>query len=455
MSLAPQELENTASKYASDAIKFDSQGARGMAIAHYQQAIDALVKLLQLYPNSKLNQIYKERCNSYHNRINALQQAHGVEPAVDPKASDAEQKQSVKRQEDENDFEDLVMKEKPDVTWAEVIGLDDAKNALRESIVYPTKRPDLFPLGWPKGMLLYGPPGTGKTTIAFLVAKQFGYDMIGLNASDVRSKSRINEILTPVLGNVSVLGMPMIFVDEVDGIHGRGDYGGAAALVDILKEPTVPIVLAANNDALEKMKNIKKVVKTISFKKIPPRLLRVYLENILKKENAKLSPGSLIKVIDKSRGDIRSMINLTQSFVTGFNPQTENSFEKINVEDGVNAFFKSNSIEEARVVLYSMQIDPREKINAFYSSIITSDLDNPTLAKYLKIISKTDMLYGKIMKTQNWRLLRYLNDILITLYQNDDRIRYSKYNLSQIGRASWRERVEISVVAESLKKKMN
>jgi replication factor C large subunit len=286
---------------------------------------------------------------------------------------------------------------------------------------------------WKKGtkpLLLVGPPGIGKTTIAFLVAKQFGYDMIGLNASDVRSKSRINEILTPVLGNVSVLGTPMIFVDEVDGIHGRGDYGGAAALVDILKEPTVPIVLAANNDALEKMKNIKKVVKTISFKKIPPRLLRVYLENILKKENAKLSPGSLIKVIDKSRGDIRSMINFTQSFVTGFNPQTENSFENINVEDGVNAFFKSNSFEEARVVLYSMQIDPREKINAFYSSIITSDLDNSTLAKYLKILSKADMLYGKIIKTQNWRLLRYLNDILITLYQNDDRIRYTKYNLS-------------------------
>ena len=36
MSLAPQELENTASKYASEAIKFDSQGARGMAITHYQ-----------------------------------------------------------------------------------------------------------------------------------------------------------------------------------------------------------------------------------------------------------------------------------------------------------------------------------------------------------------------------------------------------------------------------------
>ncbi len=286
---------------------------------------------------------------------------------------------------------------------------------------------------WKKGtkpLLLVGPPGIGKTTIAYLVAKQFGYDMIGLNASDARSKSRINEILTPVLGNVSVLGTPMIFVDEVDGIHGRGDYGGAAALVDILKEPTVPIVLAANDDALDKMKSIKKAVKIIYFKRIPPRLLRVYLENILKKEDAKLSPGSLIKVIDKSHGDIRSMINLTQSLVTGFNPQTETSFESINVEDGVNAFFKANSIEEARGVLYSMQIDPRTKINAFYSSIITSDLDNITLAKYLNVISNADMLYGKIIKTQNWRLLRYLNDVLIELYQNDDRVRYSQYNLS-------------------------
>ncbi len=312
---------------------------------------------------------------------------------------------------------------------------------------------------WKKGtkpLLLVGPPGIGKTTMAYLVAKQFGYDIIGLNASDVRSKSRINEILSPVLGNVSVLGTPMIFVDEVDGIHGRSDYGGAAALVDILKEPTVPIVLAANDDTLEKMKNIKKAVKTISFKKIPPRLLRVYLENILKKESAKLSPGSLIKVIDKSRGDIRSMINLTQSLVTGFNPQTETSFEKINIEDGVNAFFKANSIEEARIILYSMQIDPREKINAFYSSVITSDLDNSTLAKYLEIISDADMLYGKIMKTQNWRLLRYLNDILIKLYQHDDRIRYTKYNLSWplLNRIRW-DGAKIKSLSSVMAKKLH
>ena len=312
---------------------------------------------------------------------------------------------------------------------------------------------------WKKGtkpLLLVGPPGTGKTTMAFLVAKQFGYDMIGLNASDVRSKSRLNEILTPVLGNVSVLGTPMIFVDEVDGIHGRGDYGGVAALVEILKEPTVPIILAANDDGGDKMKSIKKAVKTVLFKKIPPRLLRIYLEDILRRETAKLSPGSLIKVVDKSRGDIRSMINLTQSYVTGFNPQTETAFESINVEDGVNAFFKAKSIDEARSVLYSMQIDPREKINAFYSSIITSDLDNETFAKCLKVISDADILYGKILRTQNWRLLRYLNDILIGLYQNNDKIRYAQYNLSWqlLNRIRW-DGAKIRSLSSVMAKKMH
>ena len=331
---------------------------------------------------------------------------------------------------------------------SDMVGNEDARATIVEWFVK-----------WKKGtkpLLLVGPPGIGKTTIAYLVAKQFGYDLIGLNASDVRSKSRINEILVPVLSNVSVLGTPMIFVDEVDGIHGRSDYGGASALIDILKESTVPIVLAANCDTSDKMKGVKKAVKTVHFKKIPPRLLRIYLENILKKQNAQLSPGALIKVIDKSKGDIRSMINFAQSLVTGFNPQTDISFENVNVEDGVNAFFKANSIEEARGVLYSMQIDPREKINAFYSSIITSNLDNSSLAKYLETLSEADMLFGKIMKTKNWRLLRYLNYILIKLYQNDERIRYAQYNLSWplLNRIRW-DGAKIKSMSSVMAKKLH
>lgn len=312
---------------------------------------------------------------------------------------------------------------------------------------------------WKKGtkpILLVGPPGIGKTTIANLAGKQFGYDMISLNASDVRSKSRISEILNPVLGNISVLGKPMIFVDEVDGIHGRADFGGAEALIKILKEPTVPIILAANSDVSTKMKSIKKVVKTIYFRPLPPRLIRLHLENILKKEGEKLSPGTLIKIIEESRGDIRSIINSAQALVGGFSPQTEKSFETLDVEAGINAFFKANSLDEARSIIHSMSIDPREKINAFYSSIITSNLSQEDMAKMLEIISKADMLYGKIFKTQEWRLLRYLDEILLGLYKKGTPIRYSQYNLSWpiLNRLRWDGR-SIKSFADVFAKKLH
>ena len=164
--MAPQELEKSASKYAAAAIRADSQGAAGMAITDYQNASDTLLKLIRLYPTSSLNKIYKQSYQKYQERIQALRDTNGADiaPAVDPNASPEEQKKALARaqphKDDGNDLEDLVMREKPDVKWSEVIGLDDAKGALRESIVYPSKRPDLFPLGWPRGMLLYGPPGT-------------------------------------------------------------------------------------------------------------------------------------------------------------------------------------------------------------------------------------------------------------------------------------------------------
>ncbi len=307
-------------------------------------------------------------------------------------------------------------------TISDMVGNEEARSAVVEWFAK-----------WKKGIrpiLLVGPPGIGKTTIANIAARQFGYDMVGLNASDARSKSRINEILSPVLGNVSVVGVPMIFVDEVDGIHGRSDYGGADALIRILKEATVPIVLAANRDDSAKMKGIKKAAKTVQFRPLPPRLLRVYLQSVLKKEGATLGPGTLIRIVSESRGDIRSILNSAQALVSGFDPPTEKSFEALNVEEGVNAFFKSRSVEEARTVLYSLRIDPREKINAFYSSIITSSASGGDMQRMLGVISEADMLYGRIIRTQNWRLLRYLDSILLNLYKAGTAIRYTQYNLS-------------------------
>ena len=234
--MAPQELEKSASRYATDAIKYDSQGTRGMAITNYQKATESLLKLTRLYPDSKLNKIYTERMKSYQNRIQALQSTsiNDVEPVVDPTASPAEQKAGLANKT-QNRFDDMVMKEKPNVRWADVVGVDDAKNALRESIVYPTKRPDLFPLGWPRGILLYGPPGCGKTILAAATANELDGYFINVDASSMMSKwlgeaeKNVSKLFRMARGYAEREGKPVIlFIDELDSLLGErtNEIGG-------------------------------------------------------------------------------------------------------------------------------------------------------------------------------------------------------------------------------------
>jgi SpoVK/Ycf46/Vps4 family AAA+-type ATPase len=196
--VAAKELEDDAKKYASEAIRLDSQGAHGMAIQMYQKAISTLVKLVHLYPDYRLNKQYTERAMAYQERVKAIQAAHGLLPQdqaqetdwtpqavrggggpgaaadtggpVNASANSANGPQVV--QQLKATFSELVVTEKPDVKWEDVIGLEDCKMAIRESIVFPFLRPDLFKLGWPRGILLYGPPGCGKTMIAAATAAE-------------------------------------------------------------------------------------------------------------------------------------------------------------------------------------------------------------------------------------------------------------------------------------------
>jgi len=235
MNMAPQELEKNASQFATAAIKYDSQGARGMAVTHYQKAIDSLLKLMHLYPDSKLNKIYTERMKSYKTRIEVLQaNGIGIEPTVDPTASPQEQKASLAKNT-QNNFDDMVMREKPEVKWRDVVGIDDAKNALRESIVYPTKRGDLFPLGWPRGILLYGPPGCGKTILAAATANELDGYFINVDGSSMMSKwlgeaeKNVSRLFKMAHSYAEREGKPVIlFIDELDSLLGErtNEIGG-------------------------------------------------------------------------------------------------------------------------------------------------------------------------------------------------------------------------------------
>jgi SpoVK/Ycf46/Vps4 family AAA+-type ATPase len=257
MSLAPQELENSASKYAAEAIRLDSRGSRGMAIQSYQRAIEALIKLVEIYPEYKLNKVYMERASAYQNRIKSLQMSHGLEnderttsvvnhidERVHPTNGNGKtgmQSDSLKKQQNNSidtlkaDFDDLIMKEKPEVSWNEVIGLEDAKRAIRESIVYPTKRSDLFPLGWPRGILLYGPPGCGKTLLAAAAAAEIDGYFINVDAAAMMSKwlgeaeknvSKLFSMARKLNENENI--PVLLFIDEIDSLLGtrNSEVGG-------------------------------------------------------------------------------------------------------------------------------------------------------------------------------------------------------------------------------------
>jgi SpoVK/Ycf46/Vps4 family AAA+-type ATPase len=256
MSLAPQELENSASKYAAEAIRLDSRGSRGMAIQSYQRAIEALIKLVEIYPEYKLNKVYMERASAYQNRIKSLQMSHGLEnderttsvvnhidERVHPTNGNGKtgmQSDSLKKQNNsmdtlKADFDDLIMKEKPEVSWNEVIGLEDAKRAIRESIVYPTKRSDLFPLGWPRGILLYGPPGCGKTLLAAAAAAEIDGYFINVDAAAMMSKwlgeaeknvSKLFSMARKLNENENI--PVLLFIDEIDSLLGtrNSEVGG-------------------------------------------------------------------------------------------------------------------------------------------------------------------------------------------------------------------------------------
>jgi SpoVK/Ycf46/Vps4 family AAA+-type ATPase len=116
------------------------------------------------------------------------------------------------------------------VHWNDVAGLDIAKAALKENVVYPFLRPDLFMgLREPaRGMLLFGPPGTGKTMLARAVATESKSTFFAISASSLTSKylGESEKLVRALFALAKVLAPSIIFVDEIDSLlSARGDAG--------------------------------------------------------------------------------------------------------------------------------------------------------------------------------------------------------------------------------------
>jgi SpoVK/Ycf46/Vps4 family AAA+-type ATPase len=209
-------LDKLLKKYIDQAKEAESRGDRDKAMRSYQAAAEIIERILSLYPDHPMRRVYMDSLIKIRMKLKSM------EDELMPEAVGGEEEGPV------------TEVERPKVTMDEVVGLDDAKRAIEEAVVFPTKRPDLFPLGWPRGILLFGPPGCGKTLLAAAVANEIDGEFIYVDAASIMSKwlgqaEKNVANLFKKAREIADKGRPaIIFIDEVDSLFGTfsNEVGG-------------------------------------------------------------------------------------------------------------------------------------------------------------------------------------------------------------------------------------
>lgn len=211
-----------AQRFAKEAVKADDEGKFVEAKNLYLRAAETLLEMKKFTSNPRLVDTYERSAKGYIARAKVLKSQ--MKKKVPPKKGG--------KSDDDDDLdesiEDAIVSEKPDVNLSDVAGLEDAKTALREAIVLPLLRPDLFTGSrqpW-RGILLHGPPGCGKTLIAKATAGDVEATFFNISAATLVSKwLGESEKLVKKLYELAKEKQPsIIFIDEVDSLtQSRGD----------------------------------------------------------------------------------------------------------------------------------------------------------------------------------------------------------------------------------------
>ena len=249
---ANNKLFNYAMDAAKQAVNYDRQGLVEEAFEKYMRAAETLLEFLKYNKNKKLKQIVDARMEEYLARATYLKRkikgktikAYNGPSKPSSKGSPNSAKSRILEVDDEEMDEetkrlfdmvsDTIITQKPDVSWKDVAGLHNVKQALREAIVLPIVQPGIFKGArkpW-TGILLFGPPGCGKTLMAKAAANECQATFYSADSASLVSKwlGESEKLIKTLFELARKTNPSLIFIDEVDSLTttrgGSGNEGG-------------------------------------------------------------------------------------------------------------------------------------------------------------------------------------------------------------------------------------
>ncbi len=289
-----------------------------------------------------------------------------------------------------------------------------------------------------RALILNGPVGIGKTCMALALAKEFNLELFELNASDLRNRSKLNEILKPATAQKSLFKKgKLILMDEADGITGS-DRGGLPELLVLIEKTQHPIIITANDIWQRKFNLLRKKCYLINLKELKDEIVLEILIDVLEKEkipDPEINLQTINTIAKKSRGDIRAALNDLQT-VLELGPEAYIS-EEIEREKQESIFialkniFQNPTDKTTISVFNNTKLDLNE-ILLWIEENIPLEYKGKALAKAYDSLSKADLFKGRIYRQQYWRFLVYQNFFLSagisasTKLKNKKFIKYKK-----------------------------
>ncbi|MCI4376481.1 hypothetical protein PGIGA_G00189010 [Pangasianodon gigas] len=212
-----------------------------------------------------------------------------------------------------------IMDHGPPVAWEDIAGLEFAKATIKEIVVWPMLRPDIFTglRGPPKGILLFGPPGTGKTLIGKCIACQSGATFFSISASSLTSKwVGEGEKMVRALFAIARCHQPaVIFIDEIDSLLSQRTDGEHDSSRRIKTEFLVQLdgaatssedrilVVGATNRPQEIDEAARRRLAKRLYVPLPEAAARQQIvTNLMSREKSQLRTDELEKVVSSTEG---------------------------------------------------------------------------------------------------------------------------------------------------------